>query len=327
MSFIYRPYQQGDEKAILRAFSQIFSSYRDLAIWRRIYQENPHGSHIMLACSEETGELAAHYACTAHEACYQGELIKIGFVRDLFSVPSYRSQMSGRHSAFARLIKYSLKIWTEQENIAILYGFPSHRSFRLGKIIHNYQLITGWHHYIYQVPHFNPPSNASLGTIQKINYFTDNVEQLWKKHQKNYPFSICRTANFLNWRFSFFPYKDYQIFIFSPYLSSEIIGYVVVLPTTPTAILVDYCFPNELVLAQSFWNQLIGIFKQKNIKMIQTWCSSFCPEKNLFEQLKFQRIQPPADFVVSYYNDYSTKVTNEWLEQNFYFNMADSDLY
>jgi cyclopropane fatty-acyl-phospholipid synthase-like methyltransferase len=76
-TFTIRPYQPGDESAIQTSFAQVFPSYRTDETWHWIYTHNPDGARIMLTWADN-GDLAAHYACTVHQAICAGRTTSVG---------------------------------------------------------------------------------------------------------------------------------------------------------------------------------------------------------------------------------------------------------
>ncbi|HLU40580.1 MAG TPA: hypothetical protein VK081_14440, partial [Planctomycetota bacterium] len=67
-SLVVRPYEPGDEHAILRSFNLVFGEMggegyvdRDLAAWRWAYLDNPAGMRVHVAVAPD-GTIAGHYA-------------------------------------------------------------------------------------------------------------------------------------------------------------------------------------------------------------------------------------------------------------------------
>jgi cyclopropane fatty-acyl-phospholipid synthase-like methyltransferase len=321
--FTFRPYQAGDEAIIQTSFDQVFPAYRNQEIWEWIYKKNPDGARIMLAIAEN-GDLAAHYASSVHQAIWRGQTTTIGFIRDVFSSPDYRTFTEGRRGVFIENFEAFLDEWTGPHQLVMLYGFPSQRPFRLGRLLMQYQPFSHWYSYRYRIP-VALQQYDTLGLIQEIKQFDSAYDRLWEKRAPQYQFAVSRTARFLNWRFIDIPHKKYWIWQFSPFLSTEVLGYVVIAPEKPQAKLIDFCFPEEVSLAQSFWQQVIDILRWRGVKSIETWFSG-ASSPHIIEALGF-KAQARPDYMIPVFRLFHPELELQWLDANFYYTMADSDFY
>lgn len=319
--FRFRPYQPGDEKMLLDGFSAVFPGYRKMETWRWIYAESPDGAHIMLALTEQ-GDLAAHYACTVHTAICAGNTITIGHICDVFSLPAYRSSL--RKGVFVQTYKAFLAAWAGSDKLQMLYGFPSQRPFRLGKLVMQYQTFSDWSYYRYTVPQL-PLQHNPLGIIQSSERFGGEFDRLWHSREHQYTFAVCRTAKYLNWRFTDNPDKKYWVWTFSAFLSPDILGYVVLSANKAEIQLVDFCFPEELQLSRSFWFQVVDVLRWKGVKTITTWGSMTQTNKHLFQSVGF--VQQQAETIIPVFRSFDADLKQSWVDKNFHFTMADSDLY
>ncbi len=315
-TFNILPYKAGDEHAIQAGFAEVFPSYRSLETWHWIYSNNPDGACIMLAWADN-GELAAHYACTVHRAIWAGKQVNIGQIRDVFSIPTYRSKAS----VFVQTFEAFIKKWTGTDKLTMLFGFPSERPFRLGKLLMRYQAFSNWYCYRYTL--FSElQQHTPLGMIHTPKRFDAAFDRLWEKRAKQYSFAICRTANFLNWRFIDNPNNKYWIWTFFSFLSKDILGYVVITATKPEAKLVDFYLPEDPQLAHSFWQQIIDILRWRGIKTIETW---FSHQQPAIEALGFKPYSIP-NTIIPVFRSFHSDLDSQWLDKHFYYTMADSDL-
>lgn len=323
-NFIFRPYQIGDEHAIQAGFAEAFASYRTLETWHWIYTHNPEGARIMLAWADN-GELAAHYACTVHTATWDGQPVSVGLIRDIFSNPAYRTFSRGRRGIFVQTIAEFVNTWTGANQLIMLYGFPSERSFRIGQLFMRYQLLTHWSYYRYPLP-TEPRQHTALGVLNTLEHFDSAFDRLWERRVKHYSFAIHRTARFLNWRFIEIPHRHYWSWRFSAFLSNEVLGYLVIAPNPPQAQLVDFCFPEEPQLALSFWQQVVELLRWRGIKMVETWFAGSGSESQRLQALGFQ-IHPLENLMTPVFRSFHEDLDSQWLDAHFYYTMADSDLY
>lgn len=323
-TFTFRPYQAGDEHAIQAGFSEVFPTYRTLDTWHWIHQQNPDGARIICAWADN-GDLAAHYACTVHTATWAEKPVTVGFIRDVFSTPAYRSFSNGRRGIFVQTIEAFVQAWTGADKLVALYGFPSQRHFRLGQLFMRYQAFSDWHCYRYTVP-TELQQHTPIGLIHTPKQFEKAFDRLSEHRSKKYPFAINRTAAFLNWRFIDIPHKQYWIWAFSTFLSTEVLGYIIIAPNQPQAQLVDFCFPEEAQLAHSFWQQVTDILRWRGIKTVETCFAAACPEQPRLQALGFKP-QPRPNSIVPVFRSFHPDLETSWLDTNFHYTMADSDLY
>jgi cyclopropane fatty-acyl-phospholipid synthase-like methyltransferase len=323
-TFTIRPYQPGDESAIQTSFAQVFPSYRTDETWHWIYTHNPDGARIMLTWADN-GELAAHYACTVHQAICAGRTTSVGFIRDVFSTPRYRAFTQGRRGVFVQNFMAFLEKWTGQDKLVLLFGFPSKRPLRLGKLLMKYQPFSNWHYYRYTIP-LQLSQHNPIGLIQTPEKFETAYDKLWEKRAGQYSFIICRSARFLNWRFIDIPHKKYWIWAFSAFLSPDVLGYVVITPNKPVAQLVDFCFPETPELAQSCWQQVVDILRWRGVKMLETWFSAAYPEKERLQKLGFKP-NPRPEMITPVFRIFHPELDLQWTDAHFSYTMADSDLY
>ncbi|KHD05060.1 hypothetical protein PN36_33935 [Candidatus Thiomargarita nelsonii] len=323
-TFIFRPYQPGDEQAIQAGFSEVFPSYRSLETWHWIYTQNPNGARIMLAWADN-GDLAAHYACTVQTATWADQQVEVGLICDVFSTPAYRAFSKGRRGVFVQTIETFVKKWADINQLIMLYGFPSERPFRLGKLLMGYRSFSRWHYYRYTLP-IESQQHTPIGILNAPKRFDSAFDRLWMRRVKRYSFAINRTAKFLNWRFVDIPHRHYWIWAFSTFLSTEVLGYVVIAPNKPQAQLVDFCLPEDIQLAQSFWQQVVGILRWRGIRTIETWFAAVCPDEQCLQTLGFKSC-PRSGTIIPTFRSFYQELDSKWVDANFYYTMADSDLY
>ena len=320
--FTFRPYKVGDEDMLQAGFLASFPTYRKMEVWRWIYTESPHGALIMLGLTDKE-ELAAQYACTIHSAICAGQTISIGHIRDVFSMPAYRS--GARKGVFVQTYLAFLAAWTGAEQLQMLYGFPSQRPYRLGRLVMQYLPFSDVAYYFYRMPQL-PPQYQALGIIQSPERCGEEFDRLWNARAHQYSFAVCRTAKFLNWRFIDNPDKKYWIWAFSAFLSPDILGYVVLTANNAQVQLVDFCFPEEQQLAISFWLQVLDILRWKGVKSIETWCAMSQSSHHFFQTAGFKQLQH-TDTIIPVFRSFYSDLDETWVDKNFHYTMADSDLY
>jgi len=87
----------------------------------------------------------------------------------------------------------------------------------------------------------------------------------------------------------------------------------------PQAHLVDFCLPYDPQLAQSFWQQVVDILRWRGVKTVEAWGA--CPS---LQAVGFKP-HPRPDTIIPVFRSFHPD--SRWLDANFYYTMADSDLY
>jgi hypothetical protein len=319
--FLIRPYRRGDEDAILAGFARAFPGRRPLERWQAIYDAAPDGARIMLGLAAP-GEVAAHYAATAHRGIRAGAEGLIGHVRDVFSVPRYRGLRGGRQGVFVRTGRAFYDTWGR--DFCFLYGFPSPRSFRVGQILMGYRPFSRW--LALRLPLAGQPSAAGTGGIvSPVTAFDQRFDDLWRRRQARIPLGVARDARFLEWRFGGIRDRLYWAWTFATYLEPGIIGYVVVRPQGDTALLVDCCLPDDPRLVASFWRQVAERLTSRGMRAVETWLSPSAPDVGALLGLGFREVATRPDIVPCFIT-FRPDLSPAWIDDHFCFGMADSDL-
>lgn len=118
MSIDIRPWQPGDEAAILTLFETTFGRPLTESFWRWRFQEHPAGGPmIMLAWDDD--RLAAHYAASHSPLVVDGQTVPAALSMTTMTHPDYRGR---------RLFEATASALYEQinsEGIQAIWGFPN----------------------------------------------------------------------------------------------------------------------------------------------------------------------------------------------------------
>ncbi|MBT7307800.1 MAG: hypothetical protein HN842_06255 [Gammaproteobacteria bacterium] len=248
---------------------------------------------------------------------------------DTFSVQKFRHG-GRRGGVVVETFNQFVKQWAGAGagESAIQYGFPSQRHYRLGRLFMGHRPFSRWHYLRCRVSaQQSTYESQPLGEVGVIERFGDCFDPLWLQQSKRYKLAVVHDAKFLNWRFIEHPNRHYQIWGYSQFLSDRIDGYVVLSVDHSSAYLVDFHFPdNRSGEAANFWGQVCQKLSGIGVKQVDTWFSSASLELLLFRQLGFREAHTPDD-MVPVFRSYHPDISSEWIDQNFYYNMADSDIF
>lgn len=326
-AFCIRPWQPGDETAILAAFNRCFPSRRTVEEWRRIYLDAPDGAEIML-CLAPTGELAAHYAATVHRALCDGSEVRVMMMRDAFTLPAYRGVRQGRRALLSMVYGQILSSLTGPGRIVLGYGFPNQRHYRIGQLLMQYRPFANWWRGQCLLAHdertVRRRTLTSPLTVREVAGFDDAFDRLWRRAAGRYRFALIREARFLNWRFADTPKRSYWRFACAPFMSPELSGYLVFAAHNELAWLVDWHLPGSPAACLAFWQEVAARLWSRGVRRVETWCAGAAPDLSSLTQLGFTAVPRHEHFPS--YSSYDPQLDPAWVEDHFHYNMADSDL-
>lgn len=323
--FLIRASEPEDEQCILATFAHAFADSRSKDVWQWIYRDNPDGSQSML-CLTSDDEVVAHSGASFHRALYEGRMLKVGQCRDAFSHPKFRSVMRGRVGLFAQTARSLFAQWGATEGVAFYYGFASPSHWRLGSKLLDYREGNNWGRFLYNTRKRLPGFGNAHGYMAAINNFNGEFDRLWRSREKNVKAAVIHDSRFLSWRFHPRSKRSYWVWTFTPYLSTEMTGYVIFSQRGHKAILLDFHFPEQLRACIDFWLQIVENLRWHGIEEIETWLSLNHPDLAKLREAGFVQCALPRDIKFGF------RVFDggpDWaaLNENFCFTMADSDLY
>lgn len=201
---VLRRFRDGDEEAVNRGFNRVFGHHRRLEEWRWKFPPEAGGRLILIA--EEAGEVVAHFAALPMRLRIDDREVRAGQVVDAYS--------TRRQGLFVRLVHrfYERFCGPEPGRIALVYGFPGERHFRLGvrKLRYTEPLpVAFWS----RGPAASPAGAGWLGRLQgwRVRRGPDAAaaDRLWDRARSRYPVAAVRDGAWINRRFHRRPGVDY----------------------------------------------------------------------------------------------------------------------
>jgi len=229
-----RRYGSGDEHRIIRLFEEVYGHTRTLAHWTWKFSGNLLKRAPIWVAENDGGELVAHYALCPVP-------VMLGN-KQVMGAQSLDTMISRDHQRKGLMIRLASKCYQDAVDMGIelIYGYPNERSLlplvkglgftSLGPI-KCYELIFGS---ISSLPPCPSVRNSKLAlrltegfdrvffpaygdsnsdtmnndTIERVREFDAIHGSLWEKSRAG-RFSVCRSPDYLNWRYSRFPDYDY----------------------------------------------------------------------------------------------------------------------
>ncbi|MFZ5775996.1 MAG: hypothetical protein ACOY3Z_10990 [Thermodesulfobacteriota bacterium] len=322
--YLIRPWRDGDEAHILAAFQRVFPSRRSLAEWRRIYGDSPDGAEIML-CLAPDGGVAAQYAATVHRACCAGDEVRLGLMRDTFSVPDHRQARQGRQGLVAATYEAFVRQWTGPGRIAFGYGFPNPRHERIGRLQMHYQPFSRWWRgqCLLTAGDASAQRRATPLTVRQLSGFDRGFDDLWARESGRFAFALIRDARFLEWRFG--GDDRYLCFAAYPFLAATPSGYLIFRPQGEFAWLADFLLPRDPAAALAFWQEVSARLLARGIRRVEGWCAASAPDLPFLGRLGFAGMER-GEQLRPVFRCFDPGLDPEWADGHFHFSMADSDL-
>lgn len=327
--FVIRLYQEGDERAIIDLFKEVFGQERTQVYWEWKFRDNPFGSQIML-CFAPNGDLVAQYAGMPVKAVLKGQEVQISQLADAMSKPAYRGVLGGRKGIFIRTAQAFFYTFGHSTASVFIYGISGIRHFRLGEILLQYGHMKSENFFLSKKcsPRRRTRHLNLHGTVTLCNFpLNSSIDELWRARCNDFSFFVCRTALFLNWRFSH-PERVYSVWTLNSLFGNKMKGYAIIcfLPEEGKARLMDIMVTPQgrsgHTLLAGVEDALLGL----GCETLETWVSPNHPAYSLLLDYGF-RPGPETLGVVPTGRSFWDQLDFEWAASHFSYTMAECDLF
>jgi hypothetical protein len=311
-----RPYQSGDETAILALFNQTFGKPMSIEFWNWRFQRNPvTGPLINLAWDGKT--LASHYAVTPVILSIGGEPHLTGLSVTTMTHPDYKGR--GLFATLANDLYMSLA----NQDYLMVWGFPNDQ-------IHRVRVRDLAWQEVYEIPMFRldmniPKSVPSVsGNITELNNFDERVDVLWDTIKTDHSIAVKRDRKYLNWRFFSRPQHNYRVFGFLD--GDKLLGYVVFKRYETELDIVDILAIQEKTVSIELVLSVLYFCKYNHIKAVNTWLPVHASLHLDLEKLGFRNTHPVTYMGARLFKQ-SNNIPDITNIRKWYFTMSDSDVF
>jgi hypothetical protein len=329
-----RPYRPGDEHAILQTFNLVFREVcgpdyvdRTLAQWRWAYLENPAGHRISLALADD-GTVASQYA--GMPMLYDTPWGAQRFVHcvDSMTHPAHRQGLRAK----SLFVETCMPFWAHSRTIgdALFYGFPVDAAFRIGQRYLEYEMMTVVDYLIRERAAGPLPPPAGID-VAKVDAVPPDVGGLYDDVRSDKVCLLRRDYRWLVWRWVDNPARtDYELW--TARRSGRLAGLMVLKPGSglapDAATIADWLVPErdaevrDALLAAAVRRQ-----HDENKQRLLTVFPPWSREANAFAARGFAWT-PSANWLQRrlIHNICSPAITPEFLAQNWWYTLGDSDL-
>jgi hypothetical protein len=209
-----RPYQPGDEHAILASFNHVFRETngegyvdRDLGFWRWQYLDNPEGYRIQVAVTDE-GTVAAHYGGAPYRvATPNGDAIFVHII-DSFVHQDFRAGLKAPGLFVCTAVPWFKECYARRD--AVAYGFPVPRAERIGQrylYYHRLRVVN----YLCRDVNAGAVDPPDAVTVERMMRCEPEVDALFTTFARDHECLTRRSARYLSWRYLAAPGKGYEL--------------------------------------------------------------------------------------------------------------------
>ena len=210
-----RPYQPGDEHAILAAFNLVFREIcgpgyidRDLATWHWLFRDNPAPKRIHLAVTR-SGAVACQYAGLSVRARTPVGPTLFNQVVDSFVHPDYRRGLK-RPGLFVHTAVPALDLWSQQGD-SLFHGVPVDTARRISIAFLSYK---EWRviDYLCRDAAAGDLTVPTSITVRRVSALSPDVDALAMALAHEKTCLALRDRAYLDWRYVRNPTQCYEIF-------------------------------------------------------------------------------------------------------------------
>jgi 2-polyprenyl-3-methyl-5-hydroxy-6-metoxy-1,4-benzoquinol methylase len=215
---LVRPYQDGDEKGIVRLFQEVFGRKMTIDEWEWKYKGQGNEAVSAVVAVNEAGEIVGHYGGIPLRATYNGNLIHILATCDVMIHPSSRGfWMLKRITAF-------FKHEAIKKAFRMCYGFPTEKTLmlpaeKLGIIERCTNIFEA-----YKDVSLHNNLNRFLFRLSPMPFDDARINCLWKSVRETRSFAVIRDTDYLAWRYGQNPCFSYQIWGLTRRWDKQLLG-------------------------------------------------------------------------------------------------------
>lgn len=329
----FRPFSNGEEQDILKAFNSVFAQKRSPEHWSWKFEDNPFGKRNIALAWSVTGDLAGHFAgypvAMSSPERKQEPFLSLQ-VGDTLTNPEYRRHGLGKTSVLARVASFFFHYFCEHE-VPFVYGFNTGNIRKFGERYLGYKYISSVPHHVLGLDSARTPGRSifqrllSGYNVQRFLEASPDMDRFYHEAATDYDFLVVRCRHYLDWRYFQCPDKDYGFFGLMRF--RRLVGWGVFALQGESLIWGDALFARKHIALLPFFLSEVQKKFAPQAKRIEGW---FAPVpawwKGALAAAGFETLREPNDLAPCF-RIFDSSFTAEWMEDNFYYTMGDSDLF
>ncbi len=329
-----RPYQAGDEDKILETFNLVFREVcgpdyvdRTLEQWQWAYANNPAGHRISLAVADD-GTIASQYAGMPMLYDTPWGAQRMVHCVDSMTHPGWRQGLKAK----SLFVETCMPFWDHSRVIgdALFYGFPVDAAYRIGKRYLKYEMMRVIDYVIRDAALAPLAAPAGL-QVDKVDTVPPDIGGLYEAVRHDKKCLTRRDYRYLKWRYFDNPARDdYEVWTVRR--SGRLGGLMVLKPGSglapDSATIVDWLVPEaDTDAADALLHKAV---QRQHDEQKQRLLAVFPPWSREHEHLVARGFveTPSANWMQRrlIHNICIPQVTAEFLTENWWYTLGDSDL-
>ncbi len=310
-----RPYQPGDEQAILELFSVCYPGAMAPAAWAWRFRDNPAGAGV-ITLAWDGATLAAHYAVTSLAMGCQGRAVAAGLSGTTMTRPAYRGRrlfpLLGRET-YDRMCAAGM---------GMVWGFPNHLSHR--GFIRDLEWAD-----IYEVPKFlwQPAGTAAVASSvdvpAELPEFDDRFDALWARVGAGMQLAVRRDRRHLDWRYARHPDQRYRILAAAE--PGQLLGYAVFKRYQDEFQVVDLLSLPDPAIGERLVLRVAELALAEGAAGVSLWLNVAHPLHAALEKLGFRNAAPITYLGGRAWQPDLVPIARDY--RNWHVTMGDSDVF
>ncbi|MGC8917662.1 MAG: hypothetical protein ACP5NF_11870 [Thermoanaerobaculum sp.] len=290
VQLVVRPMGPGEELELNREFCRVFNERRSLAVWRWKFEAHGLGTYVMVA-TNPAGKFLAHYAgVPVRFRTPVGERLAAQ-VADVFSVPEGREGLAAG-KAYLEAMAAFFEMFCGPGKLALLFGFPSQRPLKLGKLTGRYSQIPDQPVLLCRCPAASlRPAELSRFSVH-WGLAPSLFEQVWQNHQDRFAFATVRDAAYLRWRYLAHPAATYQALALLR--AGEPLAWAVFRELPSSLAMVDWAGPPEVPVWRALLATAAERFGRRAHRTMEAWLAGDPSMTEVLRELGFTVEEHPA---------------------------------
>jgi GNAT superfamily N-acetyltransferase len=314
MSFDVRPWQPGDEAAILALFRDSYGKDLSEATWTWRFATAAAGPGVIVLAWDGP-RLAAHYAVTAVQLSVDGADVACGLSGTTMTHPDYRGV-----GLFPRLAEATYAAM-HARGMQLVWGFPNDLSHR------GFVEDLGWKD-IYEIPTLRatlPLRRAVDGdaAVREETHLDGDFDALWQVARRRYRMVGRRDARALRWRYIDNPGDRYRLLALRD--ASGLGGYAVIKRYQQELHVIDLLARDDASEAR-LARTAIAVAQSEGAASVSLWLAPHRPLHGELERLGFRNDKPVTYFGARAFDPTVDRTIVEDY-RSWHVMMGDSDVY
>jgi len=327
-----RAYRDKDEDAILEMFREVFKADRKIGHWYWKFRDNPFGAYRIAEAFAADRTLAGHYSGypVPFHASAGREFLSYQ-IGDIMTRPGFRQVGLANTSVLGRLTDYFHHKFC-LGSVPFMYGFVAGNHKRFGERFLRYTYMSGVPYYVLAPAgsRLNVKGRAAAFlsgfSVKPVTEMTPEFDIFFREVSEAYGLLVKRDAAYLKWRYLDCP--DNRHTLFAARRLGRLAGWGVFSRRDDALIWGDALFRKRTdVRAVRILLDHVLTHLGSDVARIEAWFSPV-PRwwTKLLSDLGFRVIDEPNK-LVSGVTIFDRSFSLEWIQENLYYTMGDSDLF